>query len=200
MLEEAPAERRRAAVEVAEPAGREAEPVPVVDQAKGGDIFVRVPPPEDPGAVEVADERRHGVERLAPVVLAARRLPAHRVEAVRPGCSRHRAEPAVAHGVLAREVVVDREVGAVVVPHHGPGIRVLGVVLGVAGDEPSVFVRELLLDVRAAVTGILVLRQLRGFQVVDPVGLAGVRVRHRRPEPVDREIGLELQVAEHVVE
>ena len=73
------------------------------------------------------------------VIAAARGAAGNRVEAVGPGRAGNRAEPAIADSELPGEVIVDRDVGGVVVAHHAARIPVLnpaaGQRVGEARDE-----------------------------------------------------------------
>src|SRR6202044_315816 len=121
------------------------------------------PAPGDAVDVEVTCERRLVVERrevVRQVVAAVRGAAGKRVEAVRPGRAGNRAEPAVADGEVPGEVVVDRDVGGVVVAHDPARIRVLnpaaGQRLGVAGDEAvHRAAPDLQVDAPAGVIGVI---------------------------------------------
>ena len=49
-------------------------------------------------------------------------------------------EPAVAEAELPRQVVVDRQIRPVAIPHHQPPLRIIGVVPDIAPDETAVVV------------------------------------------------------------
>jgi hypothetical protein len=91
---------------------------------------------EVPGEGGLVVQRRH-MER--PVIPAASGHPAQRVQAVGQRGTGYRGEPAVADRELLGQVIVDRDVGAVVVAHDTAGVAVLGPVCGKgrgrAGDE-----------------------------------------------------------------
>ena len=187
------------AVEVGEPV-EVADPELAVGEAERSDV-VRVPAPRDLVRLEVAHERGHVVDRNLLRVLAPGRLAAERVEPVRPRRAWDRAVPAIADGKLARQMVVRRQVAAVVVAHdHVDELRLLALLREV-GDEAAHVVADLLGDARAAVAGILVLRERCPLEVPDLVVLAPIDVRHARLQPVD--VGpprFERQIPEHVVE
>ena len=177
----------------------------------------RVPAPVDVRLVEVAHERRELVQRWRDVVSTPGRLPGERVQPVRPRGPRHRAEPAIDHAVLGREVIVDRQIVAVVVPHHETRVGHRHVqLLGARGrdpgevvDEPLAAVRELLVDRAARVIWILRFSgELSLSKVVDRVAgpFVHVEVRVGSAQPVDvgpiasTQRRREGQVPEHVVE
>ena len=191
--EEAPPVEVRELVQIAEPELR-------VGEAERPHV-VRVPAPRDLVRLEMAHERRNVVDRDAHAVLAPGRLPAQRVQPIRPGRARHRAEPAVADHELAREMVVHGQLAPVVVAHHHVAELRLLPLLGEVRDEAAHVVAHLLRRAPAAVARVLVLRQRGSLQVADLVLLASVGVRHARLQPVDvRSLGLEREVPEHVVE
>ena len=92
--------------------------------------------------VEVPHERRLVVDRwqvVGPVIAASGGPAGQGVQAIRPGRSRNRTEPAITDGKLAGEMVVNRDVLGTVVTHDRSGVRVFSPApeqrRGVAGHE-----------------------------------------------------------------
>jgi hypothetical protein len=157
--------------------------------------------------VEVAHERRLVVQRrqvMGPAIAAAGGAAAQRVQAVRPGRPRDRAEPAITDGKLTGQMIVDRDVRAAVVTHDRRRVCVLGLEAlqrrGVAGRKAiHVAAANLHVDCTGGVVGVL--GNDRRAQMVDRIRAALMLVGQPFPQAIDVTTAtLKRQIAEHVVE
>ena len=157
--------------------------------------------PADTGMVELAHKRFVGVQQRRLVVPAAGRAAADGIQAVRPGGARHRTVAAVADAELAREKVIHRQVGAIVIAHHQARIGVIGMGLRVVADEAAIIVLQLARHRGPRMAGILAGRQCSALQMVDGIGHASVHVDVFAAQAVDlRAPAFQAQVAQHMVE
>ena len=172
-----------------------------------GPRLERVPVPRDVVGVEVSHERgmvvdRREVER--PVIASAGGATADRVQAVGPGRPGNGAEPAIADRELARQVVVDRDIGGVVVTNHATRIRILDLVvrerLGEARDEAvHLAAPDLEVDGAGGVIGIVL--DHRAVEMVDRIAAPIVLVGELRPQTIDIvATTFKREIPQHVVE
>ena len=181
------------------------EGVAGVGQAQGTHLE-GIPAPRDTVGIEVPHERRlvvHRREVVRQVIAAARGAAGNRVEAVGPGRAGNRAEPVIANGELSGEVIVDRDVGGVVIARYVARIPVhnptAGQCLGEARDEPVHFTAaDLQVDRARGMIGVIGDR--RGLEMVDRVAAPVVVVSELFPQAVDVVAPtLERQISEHVI-
>jgi hypothetical protein len=158
-------------------------------------------------SVQVTDEGGLVVERRhigRSVIPASGRRPAQRIQAVGQRGSGHRCEPAVADRELLGQVVIDRNVCAVVIAHDTARVAVLdslrGQGRGRAGHETA-HAPSGDLGVDRARGMVRVHPQGRLVQVVHRVGAPLIVVGQTRAQAIDlRAPAAEGQIPEHVIE
>ena len=185
-----------------------ADQVLVIHAAQRAHV-VRVPAPAHIRRIQMPDERVASVDRrrLGLVVAAAVGASGQRVQAVGPGGAGDGAVPAVADAEVLREMVVDGEVGVVVVVHDHARIGIGHVatrqrVRKARGEAVHRAAADLKVGLSGGVIGIPVgIGDVRGRRVRDRILLAVRRVRHLGLEAVDVVAAVfEREVPEHVVE
>ena len=150
-----------------------------------------VPAPGDAMRVEVPHERRLVVDRwqvVGPVIAASGGPAGQGVQAIRPGRSRNRTEPAITDGKLAGEMVVNRDVRGTVVTHDRSGVRVFSPApeqrRGVAGHEAVHFAAaKLQVDGVGGVVGVP--GDDRAVEMADGIAATLVLVGQARSQTVD---------------
>jgi hypothetical protein len=133
-------ETRRLGVDPLEPSfpvqvgpAEEREPVVMTERVASvgetqGASFEGIPAPRDAVRVQMPHERRLVIQRgevARQVIAAARGAATNRLQPVGPGRPGNRAEPPIANRELARQVIVDRNIGGVVVTHHAGRIPIM---------------------------------------------------------------------------
>ena len=160
--------------------------------------IVAVPAPRNAFGFQLPDERSFGVNRRLLVVLAAGGMPGHGVQSIRPGRSRRGAKPAITNAEISRQMIVHRQILGVVITHDFAGIGG-GIFFRKVADEPAVAVAELLGDVAGFMPGVF-FHSCR-IETANFIFLAVILVEHFIRQAIDFfAAGLELQIAEHVIE
>jgi hypothetical protein len=184
-----------------------AECVVGVGETQGARRFEGIPAPADAAGVQVPHERRQVVQRrqvVRQVIAAARGLAADRVQPVGPGRAGHRAEPAIAHRELPGEVIVDRDIGGVVITHHARRIPILNAAARErAGKARGETVHRAAADLQINRAGrvIGIIGNRRAAEVMDGIAVPVVLVGELWTQTIDITAAtLKRQIPEHVIE